>query len=93
MQQTDTRQHQHQQLHGQRNAAHPSALHGSNSAQAAFALTSPAVDSWYEQLRLIMEEHAQDSAKWDVWADEEDGPVIDDAHAAQVYHMIVSAPC
>ena len=29
-------------------------------------------DSAYEQLRKAMRAHAQDTTKWDVWADEDD---------------------
>ena len=93
LRQTETRQCQYQQHSSQRGAAHPSALDGSNSAQALLALTSPAVDSCFEQLRSVMEEHAQDSAKWDVWADEEDGPVVDDAHAVQVCQYLAECNC
>ena len=31
-----------------------------------------------------MEAHAQDFAKWDVWAEEEDDTVVNEAQAAQV---------
>lgn len=83
---TDTQQHQHphQQLSSRRDASQPSVLDSSNTAQAALALTSPAVDKWFEQLRSVMEEHAHDSVKWDVWAEEEDDLVVEDAHAAHV---------
>ena len=84
LQQTDTRHHQHQQLSSEHGASHTSALDSTNSARAALALSSPPVDTWYEQLRSIVEEHVQDSAKWDVWAEEEHDNLVNDAQAAQV---------
>lgn len=59
-------------------------LDSSNSAQVTLALTNPPDDTWYEQLRSVMEAHAQDFAQWDVWAEEEDDNVVNEAQAAQV---------
>lgn len=84
LQHNNTLQHQSQQISSQGDLTPHHAVLDSSRNTVQAALAPPAGRTWFQQLRLVMEEHAVDSAKWEVWVEEEDECRVCDVHAAQV---------